>query len=90
MIQIVSSESFLFEYSISAPTAKARLEGSVQGVVVHASKRTFSDSFSLASRSKATVTAGSCLGRVASSSLISKFESGVSAPHEYGITRNAS
>ena len=45
---------------------------------------------STGTRSKVTVMAGSCRGRVASSRRISKFDSGVSAPQEYGMTRNAS
>ena len=41
----------------------------------------------VASMLNATVNAGSWRGRVASSRRISKFDNGVSAPHEYGMTR---
>ena len=67
---------------MSLPTARAKLLGSVQGVVVQASIFMGPISSGFCSKSKATVIAGSCLGLVASSNRISKFESGVSAPQE--------
>ena len=74
---------------MSPPTATARLDGSVQGVVVQMSIDSGPGSPSTGRRRTATVRAGSCRGRVASSRRISKFDSGVSAPHEYGMTRYA-
>ena len=74
-------------YSMSGPTARARLLGRVHGVVVHA--RIFIGPGSSGSGTSVndTVSAGSCRGRVASSRRISMLDSGVSAPHEYGMTR---
>ena len=75
---------------MSGPTASTRFDGSVHGVVVQASIRIGPGSPGAGTRSKATVMAGSWRGRVASSRRISKFDRGVSAPHEYGMTRYAS
>lgn len=80
---------------MSGPVASARLDGRVHGVVVHAQISAGPSPSSSATRPvrpsaatvNATVRAGSWRGRVASSRRISKFDSGVSAPHEYGMTR---
>ena len=64
-----------------------RFDGSVHGVVVQARSFIGPGSPGCGTKSKATVMAGSWRGRVASSRRISKFDRGVSAPHEYGITR---
>jgi hypothetical protein len=72
-------------------TANARFEGKVQGVVVQAS--TLYSRQSTGARDgflfnlKLTVTALSARSLYELSSLVSKFDSGVSHAHEYGITR---
>jgi len=68
-------------YSIAGPTASARFEGSVQGVVVQ------TQSSGPPRSAKRTVIAGSWRSRYELSSRVSKFDTGVCAAHEYGITR---
>ena len=69
---------------MSGPTATARLDGRVQGVVVHTHNRS-----PLSSR-RATVNAGSCRSRYTSSIRVSVLDSGVSHRQQYASTRKPS
>ena len=69
---------------MSGPTATARFDGSVHGVVVH------TQSCSPVSSRNATVSAGSWRSRYTSSIRVSVFDSGVSQRQQYASTRNPS
>ncbi len=69
---------------MSGPTATARLEGSVHGVVVH------THSCSPVSSRSATVRAGSWRSRYTSSIRVSVLDSGVSHRQQYASTRKPS
>ena len=69
---------------MSGPTATARFDGSVHGVVVH------THSCSPVSSRNATVSAGSWRSRYTSSIRVSVLDSGVSHRQQYASTRKPS